>query len=275
MGKLEGKAAIVTGASSGIGLATARAVAGEGAAVIMAGRTLKPMVDAAVEISEAGGKAFPRVADVREEKHIQALVNYAARELGGLHIMVNSAGVNHFDNILEGSVDKWREMFEVNVIGLILCCREAARVMKEQGGGHIVNISSVAGRFVEPSNAAYSASKQAVNAISEGLRQALLEHNIRVTTIMPGSVLTNVARNMPEERLRALGRAFGIDPEQAGVQPGQHLPPHILERIGQVTRGVLLRPEDIADAVLFAVCQPETVHVNELMVRPARQVQWA
>ena len=272
MGKLDGKVAFVTGASSGIGQACARALAGEGAIIILGGRTLRPMVDVASDVTEAGGRAFPRVMDVREEKHVQAAVDFAARELGGLHVMVNSAGVNHFDNILEGDVAKWREMFETNVIALILCCREAARVMKGQGSGDIVNISSVAGLQVNPENPVYSATKHAVNAISEGLRRALIEHNIRVTNIMPGGVLTNIARNMPPEQLMALGRASGIDPETAGVQPGQHLPPEILERVGKATAAVLLKPEDVAEAVLFAVCQPPTVHVNELVVRPSRQL---
>ena len=272
MGKLDGKVAMVTGASSGIGMACARALASEGATVILGGRTLRPMVDVASDITEAGGRAFPRVMDVREEKHVQAAVDFAARELGGLHIMVNSAGVNYFDSILEGDVAKWREMFETNVIALILCCREAARVMKGQGGGHIVNISSVAALQVEPENPIYSASKHAVNVVSEALRQALVEHSIRVTNVMPGGVLTNIARNMPPERLMALGRALGIDPETAGLQPGQHLPPEILERAGKLTTAFLLKPEDVAEAVLFAVCQPPTVHVNELVVRPSRQL---
>lgn len=275
MGKLDGKVAIVTGASSGIGLATAKALGGEGAHVILAGRTLAPMVEAASAIADAGGpRAFPRVMDVRDEKHVRATVDYAAEKLGGLHIIVNSAGVSHFDNIIDGDVAKWRETFEVNVIGLMLCCREAARVMREQGGGHIVNISSVAARHVEADNAAYAASKFAVDAITEGMRQALMPHNIRVTTIMPGGVLTNFARNMPEERLMTLGRAFGIDPEQVVIRPGERLPPEVLERVGQVTQRVLLRPEDVADAVLYAVTQPDTVHVNELTVRPAQQLSF-
>lgn len=272
MSKLDGRVAFVTGASSGIGQACARALAREGATVILGGRTLRPMVDVASDITEAGGRAFPRVMDVREEKHVRAAVDFAARELGGLHIMVNAAGVNYYDSILEGSIDKWREMFETNVIALILCCREAARVMREQGHGHIVNISSAAGLQVDAENPVYSATKHAVNAISEALRQVLAEHNVRVTNIMPGGVLTNIARNMPPERLMALGRALGIDPETARVQPGQHLPPEILERAGKATTGFLLKPEDVAEAVLFAVCQPPTVHVNELVVRPSRRL---
>jgi NADP-dependent 3-hydroxy acid dehydrogenase YdfG len=272
MGKLDGRVAFVTGASSGIGKACARALAREGATVILGGRTLRPMVDVASDITEAGGRAFPRVMDVREEKHVQAAVEFAARELGGLHIMVNSAGVNYFDTILEGDVARWREMFDTNVIALILCCREAARVMKGQGSGHIVNVSSVDALGVNPENPVYSATKYAVNAITEGLRRALVGHNIRVTNIMPGGVLTSMARNMPPEQLMALGRAFGVDPEAAGLQPGQHLPPEVLERAGAATGSVLLKPEDVAEAMLFAVCQPPTVHVNELVVRPSRQL---
>jgi NADP-dependent 3-hydroxy acid dehydrogenase YdfG len=272
MGKLDDKVAFVTGASSGIGKACARALASEGATVILGGRTLKPMVDVASDITEAGGRAFPRVMDVREEKHIQAAVDFAARELGGLHIMVNSAGVNHFDNILEGDVANWREMFDVNVIAMMIGCREAARVMKGQGSGDIVNVSSVDALGVNPENPVYSATKYAVNAITEGLRRALVGQQIRVTNIMPGGVLTSMARNMPPEQLMALGRAFGIDPEAAGLQPGQHLPPEVLERAAAATASVLLKPEDVAEAVLFAVCQPPTVHVNELVVRPSRQL---
>ena len=271
MGKLDGKVAFVTGASSGIGRACARALAAEGATVILGGRTLKPMVDVASDITEAGGRAFPRVMDLREEKHVQAAFDFASRELGGLHIMVNAAGVNYFDTILDGDVARWREMFDTNVIALILCCREAARVMKGQGG-HIVNISSVDALGVNPENPVYSATKYAVNAITEGLRRALIGQNIHVTNIMPGGVLTSMARNMPPDQLMALGRAFGIDPEAAGLQPGQHLPPEVLGRAGQATATVLLNPEDVAEAVLLAVCQPPTVHVNELVVRPTRQL---
>ena len=272
MGKLDGKVAFVTGASSGIGRACARALAREGATVILGGRTLKPMVDVASDITEAGGRAFPRVMDLREEKHVQAAFEFAARELGGLHIMVNAAGVSYFDTILDGEVAQWREMFDTNVVALILCCREAARLMKGQGGGHIVNVSSVDALGVNPQNPVYSATKYAVNAITEGLRRILIDHHICVTNIMPGGVLTSMARNMPPDQLMALGRAFGVDPEAAGLQPGQHLPPEVLERAGQATATVLLKPEDVAEAVLFAVCQPPTVHVNELVVRPTRQL---
>ncbi len=200
------------------------------------------------------------------------LVDGAVKQFGGLDIMVNNAGVNPFDNVLDGSVEKWRETLETNVIGLALGCREAYRVMQGKGG-HIVNVTSVAARYAEPDNPMYAASKHAAGALTESLRLALQGKNIRLTAVMPGSVATSIVRNLPEERLFAIGRMFGIDPEQVRLKPGEQIPQEILDRVMAVARNVTLRPEDIAEAVLYAVTQPETVHVNEVMVRPAQQLQ--
>ena len=272
MGKLQDKVAIVTGASSGIGLATAKALGREGAAVVLAGRTQAPMEEAANEISSDSGRAAVRQVDVRDEKQMRELVDYGVKEYGKLDVMVNNAGINPFDNVLEGSVEKWRETLETNVIGLALGCREAYRVMKGKGG-HIVNVTSVAARYAEPDSPIYAASKHAAGALTESLRLALLGKNIKVTAVMPGAVATSLVRNMPEEQLFAIGRMFGIDPEQAGMQPGEHVPQEVLDRVMAVAKNVVLRPEDIAAAVLYAVTQPETVHLNEIMVRPAQPLQ--
>ncbi len=272
MGKLQDKVAVVTGASSGIGLAIAKTMGREGAAVILAGRTRGPMEEAAKEISANSGRAAVRLVDVRNEEQMRDLVDDAVKEFGGLNIMVNNAGVNHFDNLLEGSVEKWRETLETNVIGVALGCREAYRVMQGKGG-HIVNVTSVAARNAEPDNPMYAASKHAAGALTESLRLALQGKNIRITAVMPGAVATSIVRNLPEEQLYAIGRMFGIDPEQVGIKPGQQLPPEVLERVMAVAKNVTLRPEDIAEAVLYVVTQPETVHVNEVMVRPAQQLQ--
>ena len=272
MGKLQDKIAIVTGASSGIGLAIARAFGREGAAVVLAGRTPAPMEEAANEISANSGRALVRRVDVRDEKQVRQLVDATVKEFGGLDIYVNNAGVNHFDSVLEGSVEKWRDMLETNVIGMALGCREAARVMQGKGG-HIVNVSSVAARYAEAENPMYAASKHAAGALTESLRLALQGKNIRITAVMPGAVLTSIARNMPQEQLFGIGRMFGIDPEQVGLRPGEQLPREVLDRVAAATANVLLRPENIADAVLFAVTQPETMHVNEIMVRPAQPLQ--
>jgi len=272
MGKLEGKVAIVTGASSGIGLAIAKALGREGAPVVLAGRTIGPMEAAANEMSANSGRAAVRQVDVRDERQMRELVDGAVAEFGRLDIMVNNAGVNPFDNVLEGSVDRWRETLETNVIGVALGCREAYRVMKGKGG-HIVNVTSVAARYAEAENPMYAASKHAAGALTESLRLALQGKGIRMTAVMPGAVATSLVRYMPEEQLFAIGRMFGIDPEQAGVRAGQQLPQEILDRVMAVAKNVVLRPEDVAEAVLFAVSLPDTVHLNEIMVRPAQQLQ--
>jgi NADP-dependent 3-hydroxy acid dehydrogenase YdfG len=271
LGKLQDKVAVVTGASSGIGLAIARALGREGAAVVLAGRTKAPMEAAAKEIS-ASGRAVVRRADVRDEKQMRELVDGAVKEFGKLDIMVNNAGVNHFENVLDGSVEKWRETLETNVIGLALGCREAYRVMQGKGG-HIVNVTSTAARYAEADNPMYAASKHAAGAITESLRVALQGKNIRVTAIMPGAAATSIVRNMPEQQLFAIGRMFGIDPEEVGLEPGQQVPRELLDRVAAAAKNMVLRPEDVGEAVLYAVTQPETVHVNELMVRPAQQLQ--
>jgi NADP-dependent 3-hydroxy acid dehydrogenase YdfG len=272
LGKLQDKVAIVTGASSGIGLAIAKALGRESAAVVLAGRTVAPMEKAADEISANSGRALVRKVDVRDEKQMGELVDAAVKEFGKLDVMVNNAGVNPFDNVIEGDVQKWRDTLETNVIGLALGCREAYRVMKGKGG-HIVNVTSVAARYAEPDDPMYAASKHAAGALTESLRLALQGKNIRVTAVMPGAVATSLVRTMPEEQLSGIARMFGVDPEQAGFKPGEQLPQEILDRVMIAAKSFVLRPDDIAEAVLYAVAQPETVHINEIMVRPSQPLQ--
>ena len=272
MGKLDAKVAVVTGASSGIGLAIAKGLAAEGANVVLSGRKRGPMDEAAKAISSNGAKAAVRQTDVRDEKQMAELVDSAIAEFGKLDIMVNNAGVNPFDNVLEGDVQKGRETLETNVIGTALGCREAYRVMKGKGG-HIVNVTSVAARYAEPESPIYAASKHAAGALTESLRLALQGKGIRVTAVMPGAVATNLVRTMPQDQLFAIGRMFGLDPEQWGITPGDHLPQEVFDRVLAVARQFVMSPEDIADAVVFAVTAPEAVHINEIMVRPSQQLQ--
>ena len=272
MGKLDGKTAVVTGGSSGIGRATALALAAEGTAVAIGGRKASALEEVAGAIKAQGGRVLSQVMDVRDEKQVAALVDAAVQQFGRLDIMVNNAGVNYPGNIAEGDVDQWREMLETNVLALLIGCREAIRVMKPNGdglAGHIVNISSNAARSTGPSGQVYSATKHAVNAISDGLRQEVHDAGIRVTVVMPGGTLTNFGRTMPQEVLNNAARALGLDPEAEGIRQGEYLPQEGVERVLREHPGAFLAADDLAGAVLYAVTQPPSVQVDELLVRPS------
>ena len=247
MAKLDGKVAVVTGASSGIGEATVRALAAEGAAVV-AGARRKERLDGLVEeVTNGGGRAIAVECDVTDEEQAHYLVRRAVEEFGSLDILVNNAGVMLLSTVGKGLSDQWRQMFEVNVMGLLYATDAAIGVMKEQGSGHLVNISSVAGRKVtRTSNGVYAGTKFAVNAISEGLRQELLVDNIRVTVVEPGAVATELPDHITDEDAR--------------------------ESLGGLLKLDRLQAPDIADAIVYAVTQPERVSVNEILIRPTQQL---
>ena len=246
MAKLDGKVAVVTGASSGIGEATVRALAVEGAAMV-AGARRKDRLDRLVEaVTREGGKAIAVECDVTDEEQAHDLVRRAVVEFGRIDILVNNAGVMLLSTVGKGLSDQWRQMFEVNVMGLLYATEAAIGHMKEQQSGHLVNISSVAGRKVtRDSSGVYAGTKHAVNAISEGLRQELLDDNIRVSIVGPGAVETELPDHITDEDARE-----GL----SGLLS--------LER---------LQAEDIADAIVYAVTQPERVSVNEILLRPTQQ----
>jgi NADP-dependent 3-hydroxy acid dehydrogenase YdfG len=246
-GTLDCKVAVVTGASSGIGEATVRALAAEGAAVV-AGARRKERLDGLVEeVAKEGGKATAVSCDVTDEEQAQGLVQRAVEEYGRIDILVNNAGVMLLSNVGKGLSDQWRTMFEVNVLGLLYATEAAIRVMKEQGSGHLVNVSSVAGRKVtRTSNGVYAGSKFAVNAISEGLRQELIEDNIRVTIVEPGAVATELPDHITDEDAR--------------------------ESLSGLISLERLQAEDIARAIAYAVTQPDRVSVNEILIRPTQQL---
>jgi len=271
MGKLGGKVAVITGGSSGIGRATALALAAEGAAVAIGGRKASALEEVTGAIASQGGRALSQVMDVRDEAQLVALVDSAVQRFGRLDIMVNNAAVSHPGNVSEGKVEEWREMLETNVLALLVGCREAARAMKpnEPPRGHIVNISSNAVRNIDRQNQVYSATKAAVNTISDGLRQEVHDLGIRVTIVMPGATLTNFARNFPQEVLDQAARFVGLDPEKEGVRRGEYLPKEGMDRVLREHPGILLSPDDLANAVVYAVTQPPSVHVDEVLVRPA------
>ena len=246
MPKLEGKVAVVTGASSGIGAATAEALAAEGAAVVIAARREERLADLAKRIEGAGGRVLAAACDVADEGQAHGLIQSAKGELGRVDILVNNAGVMLLSTVGKGLSDQWRQMFDVNVLGLLYTTDAAIETMKTQGGGHLVNISSVAGRKVtRDSSGVYAGSKHAVGAISEGLRQELLQDNIRVTIVEPGAVETELADHITDEDAR--------------------------ESLGGLLNLEILQAEDIAGAIVYAVTQPERVSVNEILIRPTQQ----
>ena len=246
MPKLDGKVAVVTGASSGIGEATAEALAAEGATVVVAARREERLADLTKRIEEGGGKVLAATCDVTDEAQAHGLIRRAEDEFGRVDILVNNAGVMLLSTVGKGLSEEWRRMFDVNVLGLLYATDAAIETMKRQGGGHLVNVSSVAGRKVSrESSGVYAGTKHAVGAISEGLRQELLEDNIRVTIVEPGAVATELADHITDEDAR--------------------------ESLGGLLNLEILQAEDIANAIVYAVTQPERVSVNEILIRPTQQ----
>ena len=265
---LTGKTAVVTGASSGIGRAIAERLGSAGAHVFLAGRTSEAMEASKALIEGAGGKATPVVVDVRDVKQVQGLVGRAAKDTGRLDIMVNNAGVSYPDKIIDADPEHWRAMFETNVIALLAGCQAAVRTMRSTGSqGHIVNISSVAA--TRPDSGVYGSTKHAVNCISNTLRGELEGDSIRVVTIMPGAIATNFGRNYDPAVIAPLVRVSGVEVD---IKQGERLPDAVFEKMPAAMRQTLGSPDDVANAVLYAVSQPIDVNVAEIIVRPPKQL---
>jgi NADP-dependent 3-hydroxy acid dehydrogenase YdfG len=247
MGALDGKVAAVTGASSGIGEATARALADAGAAVALGARRVDRLEALASGISEGGGRAQAIELDVANEDSANAFIGETQAQLGGLDILVNNAGVMLLGPVVGADTSQWRTMVDVNLLGLLYCTHAALPVMMEAGRGHIVNISSVAGRSANAGSAVYNLTKFGVGAFSEALRQEISSAGIRTTIIEPGFVDTELQ--------------------------GHNEHPAVLEGIKQMRESLpeVLQAEDIAAGILYAVTQPQRVDVNEVLIRPTGQ----
>ncbi|HVM39499.1 MAG TPA: SDR family oxidoreductase [Acidimicrobiia bacterium] len=266
---LEGKTAVVTGASSGIGRAIAERLGAAGAFVYLAGRTLDAMEESRAKIEDAGGKAEVVSTDVRDVSSVYSLVDRAVTDTGRLDVMVNNAGLSYPGPIADQTPEQWREMLEVNVLALLAGCQAAIRAMRSTGnGGHVVNISSIAAQHED--SGVYGATKHAVNCITSTLRKELENDDIRVVTVMPGAVATNFARNFDPEFIQGIGALVGIEMDW---EQGSRLPDEVLTKAQDALKQLLAAPEDIADAVLYAVSPPLHVNVAEIVVRPARQIQ--
>jgi NADP-dependent 3-hydroxy acid dehydrogenase YdfG len=265
---LQGRTAVVTGASSGIGRAIAERLGAVGAHVVVGGRTEEPMQAVVAKVEAGGGAASALVGDVRDPAAVQALVDLAVERTGRLDIMVNNAGLSHPAPILEADPEGWRAMLETNLLALLVGCQAGVRAMRACGAqGHVVNISSVAAQ--RPESGVYGATKHAVNVISGSLRQELMQDTIQVVTIMPGAIATNFARNMDPELIQGFVALSGV---QAEFVPGERLPDEVLDAAQQAMSEHLATADDVADAVLYAVAQPPNVHIAEIVVRPNRDL---
>jgi NADP-dependent 3-hydroxy acid dehydrogenase YdfG len=244
--KLVNKVAIVTGASSGIGEAAAVALAAEGAAVVIAARRSDRLETLAKRIADSGGKALPMTADVSDEAQVQTMVNKTQADYGRVDILVNNAGVMLLGAIAGANTEDWRRMFSINVLGLMYATHAVLPLMQAQGEGHIVNISSVAGRVANAGSGVYNATKWAVGAFSESLRKEVYKDNIRVTIIEPGLVATELPQHITDPNAKEFAKNF-YDSVRT------------------------LDSEDIAAAIAYAVTQPSHVNVNEILIRPTEQ----
>ena len=244
---LSGLTVAITGASSGIGEATARACAGAGAAVSLAARRKERIDDLAQGIVADGGRAIAIETDVGDEAQATAFVHRTASELGRIDVLVNNAGVMLLGPINGADTGEWRRMIDANVYGVLYCTHAALPLMLAQGSGQIVNVSSVAGRFARAGSGVYNLTKFGIGAFTEALRQEVAPAGLRVTLIEPGAVATELGGHNRPEIIDAMRKMF------ADVKP--------------------LEADDIANAIVYAISQGPNVAVNEVLVRPSGQVR--
>jgi NADP-dependent 3-hydroxy acid dehydrogenase YdfG len=266
MPALDGRISVVTGASSGIGRATAEALAREGSHVFIAGRDAGRLDAIARAIGQQGGQATVGAFDLHDSERLEDFVAGAAKTFGRLDVMVNAAGVDHPGTIADGHLTQWRDMFDTNVIALLVGSQAAIRAMREtKGQGHIVTISSYAGRG--DGFRVYGATKAAANSISSALRKELEGDPIRAVTILPGAVTTNFGRHFPPEYVNGLFKSFGIPSD---FETGDILSDETLNALHGRASAVFASPEDIARAVIYAVTQPHDLSVSEIVIGPRK-----
>lgn len=245
-GRLDGRIALVTGASSGIGEATALALAEAGAKVAVAARRRDRLEELAAKLEAMGAQPLVLVADLADEAEAQRIVKDAEAHYGRLDILVNNAGVMYLEPVEEADLARWRHMLELNVLSLIASTQAALPGMRARREGHIVNISSTAGRVANPNAAAYSATKFGVVAFSEALRREVYQHNIRVSVIEPGVVETELRDHIGHAEVKANLNAWADSMRQ-------------------------LQGRDVAEVIAFCVSRPAHVNINEVLMRPTDQ----
>lgn len=241
---MEGKVVVITGASSGLGEATARHLSAHGALVALGARRIERIRALADELG-GNGKAIAVQTDVTRRSQVIDLVDAAVKTYGRIDVMINNAGLMPQSLLENLKVDEWDRMIDVNIKGVLYGIAAALPYMREKKAGHIINVSSVAGHKVGPGGAVYSATKHAVLALSEGLRQEVKPYNIRTTVISPGAVDTELPNTVTD--------------------------PAVAERINKLYEQVAIPADSFARAVAFAMCQPDDMDVNEILFRPTRQ----
>lgn len=241
---LRGRVVVVTGASSGLGAATARLLASRGARVVLGARRAERLRALADAIVAAGGEALAVPTDVTRPSEVEALVGAALRAFGRLDVLVNNAGVMPHSPLERARIADWDRTIDVNLKGVLYGIAAALPPMRAQQSGHIVNVSSVAGHKVRAGTAVYAATKHAVRVVSEGLRQEVKPYGIRVSVISPGAVESELPESVTE--------------------------PDMAEAVRALYR-IALPAETFARMVAFVLAEPEEVDVNEILFRPTRQ----
>jgi NADP-dependent 3-hydroxy acid dehydrogenase YdfG len=241
---IAGKVVVITGASSGLGEATARLLSAEGATVVLGARRTERIQSLADELTGNGGKALAIQTDVTDIDQVQQLVDAAVQTYGRIDVMINNAGLMPHSPLERRKIDDWNRMIDVNIKGVLYGIAAALPYMQQQKAGHIINVSSVAGHKVRSGGVVYAATKTAVRVISEGLRQEVKPYNIRTTVISPGAVATELPNSVTE--------------------------PDIAENIRKSYESAI--PADsFARAVVYAMSQPDELDINEILFRPTQQ----
>ncbi|GGS17994.1 SDR family oxidoreductase [Streptomyces griseoviridis] len=244
---LAGRVSVITGASSGIGAATARALAARGAHVVLAARNADKLNELVTGIREAGGAATARITDVTRPDDVEGLVEFAQAEYGPVDHLVNNAGLMLFSQWADRAADDWNKMIDTNIRGYLNAISAVLPSMIARQSGHILNMSSVAGIRVGRASGVYSATKFFIRGITDSLRQEVgTEHHIQVSMISPGVIDTGWAEKVANEGGKEIARDLNED---------------------------AISPDRVADAVLYALDQPADVTVNDLVIHPTRQ-QW-
>ena len=242
---IEGKVVVITGASSGLGEAAARHLAGQGAKVVLGARRAERLEALVAEIEAAGGEALAVGTDVTARGQVANLVDTAVQRFGRIDVLINNAGIMPLSALESLKVDEWDRMIDVNIKGVLYGIAAALPHMKAQRSGHVIATASVAGHLIFPASSVYSGTKFAVRAICEGFRQEVKDYDIRTTILSPGAVKTELLDHISDETVQSANRNY-------------------VETVG-------ISPASFASMVAFAISQPDDVDVNEIIFRPTAQ----